>query len=167
MNNGKRRNRKKLIWIVLIVCLLGAGGGGAWYHKKQQRPPIVQTEKAMRRNITELVVANGKIQPVLQVVINPEVSGEIIDLPVKEGQLVKKGDLLVQIKQDNYKASSNSAEATYKFALGTRSQAEAELQKAELQFRQNADLAKSKLISASVLMDFKTTYEVCRLRLEN
>ena len=57
---------------------------------------MVLVEKSTRRNLTELVVANGKIQPVVQVVINPEVSGEIIELPVKEGQHVKKGDLLLK-----------------------------------------------------------------------
>jgi len=80
---------------------------------------------------------------------------------------VKKGALLLQIRQDNYKAVSNSAEAGYKLALGARSQAEAEYEKAELQFRQNEALAKNKLISPSVLIDFKTSYEVARLRLEN
>ena len=65
----------------------------------------MQTEKVARRNLTELVLANGRIQPVLQVKISPEVSGEIIDLPVKEGQKVNKGDLLVKIKPDFYIAS--------------------------------------------------------------
>ena len=71
-------------------------------------------DKVVRRDITEMVVANGRIQPVVQVVINPEVSGEIIDLPVKEGQPVKKGEILVRIKPDNYIAQRNSAEANYK-----------------------------------------------------
>src|ERR1044072_780548 len=133
MSNGKRKNRRRLIWIVLILCLLGAGAGGFWYRKKQQRAPSVQTEKATRRNITELVVANGKIQPVLQVVINPEVSGEIIDLPVKEGQAVKKGDLLVKIKPDNYTASRNSAKANYQSGIASQNLAQANLKKAEIE----------------------------------
>jgi hypothetical protein len=62
----------------------------------------VQVEKATCRDLTETVVANGRIQPVTQVVISPEIAGEIIELPVVEGQVVKKGELLVQIKRDNY-----------------------------------------------------------------
>ena len=166
MPKSKKRSRKKLL-IALLLGFAIVGGLAARIFRKTDETTTVQVEKVTRRDLTEIVIANGRIQPVTQVIISPEVAGEITALPVKEGQLVKKGDLLVQIKQDNYKASSNSAEAGYKLALGARSQAEAEFQKAELQFRQNEALAKDKLISASVLMDFKTIYEVSRLRLDN
>jgi HlyD family secretion protein len=162
----KKRKRRK--WVIARVLVALAGGGAAWHFlRKPDERIVVQLDKVTRRDITETVVANGKIQPVTQVMISPEVAGEIIELPVVEGQLVKKGDLLVQIKPDNYKASRNSAEAGYKLALGSRSQAEAELQKAESDFRQNESLAKNKLISPSVLLEFKTSYEVAKLRLEN
>ena len=166
MPKSKKRSRKRLLIVTCLVAIVGIGLAFRFFRKADETI-AVQVEKVTRRDLTELVVANGRIQPVTQVMISPEVAGEIIDLPVKEGQLVKKGDLLVQIKQDNYKAGSNSAEAGYKLALGARSQAEAEFQKAELQFRQNEELAKGKLISSSVLMDFKTIFEVARLRLEN
>jgi HlyD family secretion protein len=166
MPKPKKRSLKKRIILSLLLLAVVSGFSIRFFRETDERV-AVQIEKVTRRDITELVVANGRIQPVTQVMISPEVAGEIIELPVKEGQLVKKGDLLLQIRQDNYKASSNSAEANYKFALGSRSQAEAEFQKAELQFRQNEELSKNKLISASLLMDFKTSYEVARLRLDN
>lgn len=166
MPRPKKRRRRKIL--IALVLVLAAGGGMAFHYLgKKDEVTMVQIEKVTRRDLTETVVANGRIQPVTQVMISPEVAGEIIELPVKEGQLVKKGDLLLQIKQDNYQAGSNSAAASYKFALGSRSQAEAELQKAESDFRRNEELAKAKLISASVLMEFKTLYEVARLRREN
>src|SRR5205823_3640023 len=115
------------------------------YFKKRELPITVQTEKVLRRNLTELVVANGKIQPVVQVVINPEVSGEIIELPVKEGQLVKKGDLLLRIKPDYYIASLNSAEANYKSSLAATSETEAELAKAGSEFKRSQELFNTKL----------------------
>lgn len=158
-----RRNR-----IIALLLVLAIGGGIAFpFLRKKDETIAVQVEKVTRRDITETVVANGKIQPVTQVMISPEVAGEITALPVVEGQLVKKGDLLIQIKPDNYQASRNSAEASYKLALGQRSQTEAQLLKAESDFRRNEELSKNKLISPSVLMDFKTTYEVAKLGLEN
>ena len=166
MPKSKKRPRKKF-FLAMFLSLAVVSGVAFRFFRKSDESIIVQVEKVTRRDLTELVVANGRIQPVTQVMISPEVAGEIIALPVAEGQLVKKGDLLLQIKQDNYKAGSNSAEASYKFALGARSQAEAEFQKAESDFRRNDELSKSKLISASVLMEFKTLYEVARLRLAN
>lgn len=127
----------------------------------------VQTEKVTRRNITEIVVANGKIQPVLQVVINPEVSGEIIELPVKEGQNVKKGDLLVRIKPDNYRAIRNSAEANYRSALASKTLSEANLAKAEAEFKRNQQLYRDKFISESQYIEAKTAFEVAKATVES
>ncbi len=166
MPKPKKRRRRKLL--IAAVLLLAIGGGLAWklLHKPAE-VVAVQVEKVGRRDLTETVVANGRIQPVTQVMISPEVAGEIIALPVKEGQEVKKGDVLVQIKPDNYQASKNSAEASFKAALGNRSQAKAELEKAAADFRRNEELFKGKLISASVFNEVKTLYEVAGLRLEN
>jgi HlyD family secretion protein len=149
------------------LWLVGGGLAAYFAFRKSDETITVQTVKVARRDLVELVVANGRLQPVTQVMISPEVAGEIVELPVVEGQAVKKGELLLQIKPDNYEASRNSAEASYRFAQGSRSQAEAELIKAETQFRQNDELRKNKLISDSVFMDFKTTYEVAKLRLAN
>ena len=120
----------------------------------------MQTEKVARRDITELVVANGKIQPVVQVVINPEVSGEIIELPVKEGQLVQKGALLLKIKPDNYLASRNSASANFQSAEAGKTLALANLRKAEFEYKRAKSLAETKLISESQLLEAQTSFEV-------
>ena len=161
----KRRSRKG--WIVAFLVVALAGGGAFQFLRKKEVPITVQIEKVTRRDLTETVVANGRIQPVTQVVISPEVAGEIIELPVVEGQTVKKGDLLVAIKPDNYKASKNSSEANYKFAIGSRDQAEAELEKAESDFKRNDELFKAKLISESVFVEFKNRRDVTKLRLAN
>ncbi len=91
-----KKGRKILVFTGIIVVV--AGLTAAAVLRKREPVFTVQTEKVTRRNLTELVVANGRIQPVVQVKISPEVSGEIIELPVKEGQAVNKGDLLVKIK---------------------------------------------------------------------
>src|SRR5579862_238718 len=93
----KKKKRNRIIWIslgallVLIIALIIIRGG-------KEKPITVQTEKVSTRTITEVVQATGKIQPETSVKISPEVPGEIISLPFKEGALVKKGDLLAEIK---------------------------------------------------------------------
>src|SRR3954464_12325757 len=135
MANSKKKTGRRIVIFAIILLLLGGGVGGAVYYKKRELPIKIQTEQVKRRNLTEVVVANGKIQPVLQVVINPEVSGEITELPVKEGQAVKKGDLLVKIKPDNYVATVNSAKASYESSLAGKNLAHANLNKAGLEFK--------------------------------
>lgn len=159
MPNPKKKSRKTWV-IAVILVLIVASVATAMVLRKREVPIVVQTEKAARRNITELVVANGRVQPVLQVMINPEVSGEIVELPVKEGQLVKKGDLLVKIKPDNYIASRNSAEANYKSALAGKNLAKANLDKAALEFDRFKQLFEAKLVSDSQFLEAKTTKAV-------
>jgi len=164
MANSKKR-RKIIIFSVIGLALVALTLVAVF---RKKAPVItVQTEKVTRRNLTELVVANGKIQPVTQVVISPEVAGEIVALPVKEGDPVKKGDLLVQIKPDNYEASRNSAEANYKSSLASIDLAQAELEKAETEYKRNQNLFQNKLVSDSVFLDFKTAYEVAKLQHQN
>lgn len=165
MANIKSKKRRKLLIIVLTLLVLGAVAGG-WFFRKKDAPIIVQTEKVTRRNITELVVANGKIQPVLQVVINPEVSGEITEMPVREGQRVQKGDLLVKIKPENYQAVRNSCEATYRSALASKTLAQANLTRAELDFKRAEKLLENKLLSDTQFLEAKTTWEVMKATYE-
>ncbi len=164
MANPKRKKRR--IWIVGgILLVVALAVSGAVYFRKQEPVVVIQKEKATRRSLTELVVANGKVQPVVQVKISPEVSGEIIELLVKEGQSVKKGDLLVRIKPDNYQASRNSADANYKYSLANSNTAYANLQKAELEYMRNLELFKNKLVSDSTFLEAKTTYDVAKATL--
>jgi HlyD family secretion protein len=166
MTSAKRPNRRKLLLFGSIGVVLAAAAGVTWYFKRDV-PIVVQTGAIKRRSLTELVVANGRVYPVVQVVINPEVSGEIIELPVREGQHVKRGDLLVRIKPDNYVANLNSAEASYKSSLAQRQVAQAELEKADAEFKRHETLVAAELISPSVFLDVKTAFDVAKLRHEN
>ncbi len=155
-----KKGRKILIFTMIGVVLVG-GTVTAVLRKKE---PIitVQTEKVSRHTLTELVVANGKIQPVTQVKISPEVSGEIIALPVKEGQVVQKGDLILKIKPDFYIASRNQAEASYKSSLSSQATSEANLAKAEAEYKRNEELFNKKLISDSIFLDFTTALDIAK-----
>ena len=128
---------------------------------KTKVPPIaVQTVKVSRRNITEIVVASGKIQPVIEVHISPEVSGEIIELAVKEGQRVKKGDLLLKINPDLTLAALNQAKAGYESSLASQTTAAANLEKAEADYKRNKDLFDGKLLSESDFIGFKVGRDI-------
>ncbi|MDB6109793.1 MAG: Efflux transporter, family, subunit [Pedosphaera sp.] len=164
MANPKRKKSRKIIVFLVIIVVVALLAGVAIFKKKESAVTI-QKEKVTRRNLTELVVANGKIQPVIQVKISPEVSGEITELPVKEGQCVKKGDLLVKIKPDNYVASRNSAQANYKYSVASKNTAESNLEKARLEFNRNEELFKNKLISDSTFLEAKTTFDVAKATL--
>jgi len=166
MANSKSKKRKKIIVFALILLVMAALSVAAIF-KKKEAVITVQAEKVTRRNITELVVANGRIQPVLQVKISPEVSGEIIELPVKEGQPVKKGDLLLKIKPDLYVAGRSSSEANYLSSLAGKKTAEASLQKAELEFKRNEELFAKKLISDSAYLEVKTGYDIAKAQLDS
>jgi HlyD family secretion protein len=155
--NRKRRGRKT--WFIIGFAVLFVVVFAIALRKKE--PPItVQTEKVARRDITELVVASGKIQPVKEVHISPEVSGEITELPVKEGQPVKKGDLLLKIKPDFYIAGVNQAEANYESSIAAKISSAASLEKAEADFQRNQELFREKLISESDFIGFKVGRDI-------
>jgi HlyD family secretion protein len=165
MANNKSKSERKII-LFSILGLLVVAGAVASRFVKGTPPILIATEKVARRNITEVVVANGKIEPVLQVKISPEVSGEIIQLNVKEGQDVKKGDLLFKIKPDNYVAASNSAMANFKSAVANRETSRANLEKADLEYKRNDALFKEKLLSESDLLTAKTAFDVAKTTLD-
>jgi HlyD family secretion protein len=161
----KRKKRGKSIWFfiafgILLVLALAVA------LRKKEPAVMVQTEKVARRNITEIVVASGKIQPVVEVHISPEVSGEITALPVKEGQLVKKGDLLVKINPDVYIAALNQARAGYESSLASQDSAMANLEKAEADYKRNEELSNRKLISDSDFIGFKVARDIAVAQLE-
>ena len=163
---AKPKNRRKLIifsaiGLVLVTLILLA------IFKKREPVITVQTEKVARHSLTNLVVANGKIQPVVQVSISPEVSGEIIELPVKEGQQVKKGGLLVKINPDIYIAAVNQTKANYESSLAAKASAVANLEKAQADYDRNVELFHQKLLSESDFIGFKAARDVARAQLDS
>jgi len=160
----RRKGRGKFIVIGVVGLLLLVG---AMYGALRKKDPsvTVQTEKIARHSITETVVANGKIYPVLQVHISPEVSGEITNLVVKEGQFVHKGDLLLQINQDVYVAGLNQANAGYESSLAAKLTATANLEKADTDYVRNKELFDHKLLSESDFIGFKVARDVAKAQL--
>ena len=154
MANGNSK-KKKIIIICIIAGVLLLLGGLVYWGSHRDKITTIQTEKIQRRLLTQLVTATGKIQPVVQVLINAEVSGEIIELPVKEGQHVQKGQLLVRIKPNAYQAD-------YESALANLGIAEANLRKAESDFKRTSELFEKKLIAESDMDVSRAAYQAAK-----
>jgi HlyD family secretion protein len=149
--NGKKSKKKIIIFsligavVIVLVVILFLGS-------KKEPITAVQVEKVARHTITQVVTATGKIQPEVQVKISPEVSGEIVALPVKEGQRVKRGDLLMKIKPDVYVAQRDQ----YSAAL---LQAKANLTKNELDYKRVENLFKKGMVSEAEYQQSHALYE--------
>src|SRR5213080_4401950 len=125
-----------VLWLIVSILL-----------SKREKPIPVTTEKAVRKTILQTVSATGKVQPETEIKISPEVAGEIIELPVTDGMKVKKGDLLVRIKPDSYKALLEQQEAAISTAKATNLQQKATMLKSEHDFKRADDMFAKKTIS--------------------
>lgn len=152
--NGKK-SKKKIIIFSLIGVVVVALGLIVLLGSKKEPITTVQVEKASKRTITQVVTATGKIQPEVQVKISPEVSGEIVALPVKEGQRVKKGDLLMKIKPDVYIAQREQ------FSAGLL-QAKANLTKTESEFKRVESLFKKGMVSETEFDQARASFEAAK-----
>lgn len=119
----------------------------------------VEATQAKLKTITQIVSASGKMQPEVEVILRPEVSGEIIELPIKEGDYVSQGDLLVRIKPDIYQARIDEIKASLLTQKARREQARASLLEAESVFRQNRELYEKEAISETEFVKTKSNYE--------
>src|SRR5438128_2096410 len=125
-----------VLWLIVSIVL-----------SKREKPIPVTTEKAVRKTILQTVSATGKVQPETEVKISPEVAGEIIELPVADGMGIKKGDLLVKIKPDSYKALLEQQEAAISSAKATNLQQKATMLKTEQDLKRADDMFAKKTIS--------------------
>lgn len=148
--NNKSKKKKLIIFgsigmlavIFIIIALIGGS---------KEEIIMVQTEKVQKRDITQSVTATGKVNPEFKVVITPEVTGEIIELPVKEGDYVHKGDLLIRIKGDQYQAQKERLEANLKSSQATLKIKEAELNRLTSEYERVKELHAKTLVSDSEL----------------
>ncbi len=154
----KRRGRTIggiLISIVALVIIILVAG-----HKEQ--PLVVQTEKVSRRTITEVVQATGKIQPEVQVKVSPEVSGEIIMLPYKEGDRVTKGQLVAKIKPTTFQAAVEQADAGVNAAKANAEQTRASMINAKEELDRAEHLKEKHLISDQDYQSSRAKYDAAQ-----
>jgi len=143
--------------IIVLIALSKAGVLG-----DNDKSIEVETAKANEITIVETVSATGKIQPEIEVKISSQVSGEIIDLPVKEGQVVKKGDLLVKINPDLYTSGLNRSVSNYSGTKSGLNQADASFKEAQASYQRNKTLFDKGIISKSDWDKATAAFEVAK-----
>jgi HlyD family secretion protein len=156
----RARRKKQIIFGSIGLLVLWIAVSIIW--SKREKPIPVTTEKAIRKTIMQTVSATGKVQPETEVKISPEVAGEIIELPVEDGKAVMKGDLLVKIKPDSYKALLEQQEAAISAAKATNLQQKATMFMTERDFKRAEDLFNKKLISEQEFNAKQAAYDVAK-----
>jgi len=146
--------------IVIIALLIGLSKAGVIGNKDKGKE--VEITNAETGTIVETVSATGKIQPEIEVKIASMVSGEIIDLPIKEGQVVKKGDLLVKINPDLYTSGLNRSVANLSGSKAGLSQSDASYNEAKANYERNKTLFEKGIISKSDWDKAVSSFEVAK-----
>lgn len=156
--------KKKTLYILIgvalvVIVLLIVGKKAGWFGKSGNFKEVEITE-ITQIDLEETVSATGKIQPEVEVMLSSEVSGEIIELPIVEGQQVQQGDLLVKINPDIYVSSFERSEASLLNVKAGLSQAEASLREARANYERNESLFEKGIISRAEWESIISAYEV-------
>ncbi len=160
---GKPKKKKKTpLWIFTVagVLVVGLAVGAAIKGRAADKGTKVFVDEVVRRDVTQFVTATGKIEPEVEVKIAPEVSGEIVELPFAEGAEVKKGQLLMRIKDDNYRYQVDQREADLASTRAAEIQNRARLEQARDDMERSLDLYQKELIPFSQHRRTRTEFEV-------
>lgn len=168
--------KKKIIWILIILALVVLIGGVIAKKKGLIGKPDetkIATEKVTKRTIVEVVSANGKIAPEFEVKLSPDVSGEVIELYVKEGDQIKSGQLLAKINPEIYLsnydrtiAALNTSQANLANAKARLAQVKSQFINAKSSYDRNEKLHAQKTISDAEYETSKANYEVALAEVE-
>ena len=159
---SKPKSKLKIGLLILGALIVLGAGAYRWHVKHTVKGQAVTVERAAVRTITEVVTATGKIQPEIEVKISPEVYGEIIELPFREGARVKKGDLIVKIKPDLYQAQVDQQTAAVASARSAAIHSKATLDKASAGLSPLRRSLPRHLASDSDYSTYKTTCDTSK-----
>ena len=174
---AKKKKSNKILYILggaVVVLLLFAiiGKSQGWVGKKREIE--VEAGKAQKATIVEKVSASGAVQPVVEVKISPEVSGEIIDLKVEEGDSVSKGDYILKIRPDNFesaldraRANLNQQQANLAQAKASEARAQANNTRSEQEFKRQKNLFEQKVISEADYQLAEANFKIAGQDLES
>ncbi|MBN2682549.1 MAG: efflux RND transporter periplasmic adaptor subunit [Bacteroidales bacterium] len=159
--NNKKKNHRLLLYLIGFVVIFIVVGKCSGLFSKEVGLEIL-TEFPVKRTIVETITASGKIQPQTEVKISPDVSGEIVDLFVVEGQEVKEGDLLLKIRPDTYLSNLDRMMATVNSAKSQHEQAKAQLIEKEANYERMKGLYEKGAISKSEFETAESGYKVAK-----
>lgn len=171
---AKKSNTLKyvLIGAAVLVVVAVAGNKLGWFGKSDVIK--VAVDKVEKRTVIETVSASGKVQPEVEVKLSAEVSGEVVELHVKEGDVVKKGQLLCKVRPDVLQsgydravASLNSQRASLASTQQQLKQSEANFANTEAKYKRNQELFSKKVISAAEFDAVKAEYMSAKASLES
>ncbi|MFA5817922.1 MAG: efflux RND transporter periplasmic adaptor subunit [Bacteroidales bacterium] len=148
--------------VLIIFAIIGKKQG--WFGKALTVK--VAVENAEKRVIIETITANGKIQPEKEVKISPDVSGEIVELTIKEGDHVEKGQLLLRIRPDTYVSQKDRSLAAISSARARLAQSVAQFTQAELSFKRNKQLYEEQTVSKSDFEQAEASYSVAKAEVD-
>lgn len=168
----KKHRRWLIVLGVVLILVLAIGRKQGWFGNQAWLK--VSTEEVIHRDIIEVVTANGKIQPEMEVKVSPDISGEVIELYVNEGDEVKRGSLLARIDPEIYKsnydrllAALSTQKANESNAKARQAQAQAQFKNTELSFKRNETLWKQGVISQSEFDAAKAAFEVAQAEVQS
>lgn len=161
-----KRLLKILGFIIVVIVVLGVVAKFAGWIDGGAEEKTVETEIVEKRTITQIVSASGRIQPEVEVIIRPDVSGEIIELAVTEGDFVREGDLLVRIKPDIYQAQIDNLNANLLTQQSKMEQVRANMLQAEVEYEKNKQLYNQDLISELEYLQSLNNYEAQKANLK-
>lgn len=171
MATQKKKSNKLIYWLIgaiaFLIVFVIVGKSAGWIGKPSELE--VDFAKVKRVTITEKVSASGTVQPVTEVKIAPEVSGEIIDLLIEEGDSVRKGAMLVKIRPDTWESQLERAEAglsqqraNLEQSNASLSRAKAQFIRAEAEYKRQEKLWKEKVISEADWQLSQQNYEIAK-----
>ena len=168
MAKKKKNATKRLLIIigVLVVLVIVAAVAAKALLGGGEQATEVEVEVAASRTLTQVVTASGRVQPEIEVIISPDVSGEIVALNVREGDHVAQGELLARIKPDFYDAQVEQAQASLMQSKASTAQRRAELLTAELEYNRQKTLFDSGAISDADIQASENRFETAKAGLE-
>ncbi|MCZ6671818.1 MAG: efflux RND transporter periplasmic adaptor subunit [Verrucomicrobia bacterium] len=165
MSPRKKSKKKLIVFSVLILIVVATVV--VLVTQKKEKLIEVTVEKAERRTVTRMVSATGRIFPEVEIKISSEVAGEIIDLPVVEGQLVKKGDLLVRVDPDRYETQVSQRKVSINTAKARSLESRAQRLQAEQDLGRVQELFAKGFTSEKEMNDARTLVEIRKIQEES
>lgn len=161
----KRSRRRKWVWRILILLLLGGGIGGYFYFTSGEKAIPVQSGEVTKGELSQVVSASGRVNPMLQVEISANISAEIRQLHVKEGDPVKKGQTLASLDSQRYLANNEQSDAGLKAARAQVQQSKAQLELAQKNFDRQQKLYEQNHVTKEALDAMETQLTVAQATL--